>query len=93
MRDGHLPFLEQIMTHPRVKFAFNSGISKPNIIPIMTKIFNKDDKMYLVQDHLYSIFDQTFCDKSKVEKYGFVRNLKKIWYSDVCKESAKHDGI
>ena len=101
LRSGYMPFLERIMKHPRVRFAFNSGISRKNIVPIMTKMFNIDDKMSLIEDHMFAIFDQSFNDRAdrkdavlKDDKYGFVRNLQKIWDSETCKQYAEEtDGV
>lgn len=86
-RDGHLSFLESLMQHPRIKFAFNSSMMRKNILPVITKIF--ESKMYLVQKHMMAIFDQEFSEKSPEvtgEPYGFIKNLEKVWMSDHCQQ-------
>lgn len=88
-RDGHLSFLESLMQHPRIKFAFNSSMMRKNIIPVITKIF--ESKMYLVQKHMLAIFDQEYSEKNPEvtgEPYGFIKNLEKIWDSEHCQKKA-----
>jgi len=57
-REGTIPFLKSIMCHPRVKFAFYSTIIRPNIMPIILKLFEKDQP--LLQEYMKTVFDQSF---------------------------------
>lgn len=82
-REGYMAFLEEVMRHPRVTFSFYSSILRKNILPIITKMFEKN--MPLLEDKLHQIFDQHYCDLSPEvtgTPYGLIRNLKKIWESD-----------
>lgn len=82
-REGFMSFLEQIMSHPRVTFSFYSSIMRKNILPIITKMFEKN--MPLLEEKLHQIFDQHYCDQAPEitgKPFSFIRNLTKIWESD-----------
>ena len=57
-RESCLIFLDQIMSHPRVKFAFNSSIMRKNIMPIILKMFEKNISLF--QRKMLALFDQEF---------------------------------
>ena len=86
-REGQLPFLRALMSHPRVKFAFYSSIMRKNIMPIITKMFERD--MLLFSNHMMALFDQDY-NKSAPEltgdKWGMIRDLQKVWDSPACKK-------
>jgi len=85
-REGHLEFLRSLMSHPRVKFAFYSTIMRQNIMPIITKIFEPD--MLLLQEHMSALFDQEYnraAPDITGEKWGFIRDLPKVWAAEVFK--------
>ncbi len=57
-------------------------------------MFENDIDLY--DQHMFAIFDQNFCQKnSKItgDKYGFVRDLRKVWSSPVCKDFYNNNGI
>lgn len=73
------------MSHPRVHFAFYSSIMRKNIMPIITKLFEKD--MLLFQDHMMALFDQDY-NKAAPDitgkPYGTIRDLNQVWKSESC---------
>ena len=51
----------------------------------------KDD-LDLFQEHMFGIFDQTHCEQNSEvtgDKYGFIKDLDKVWASSLCKSSAE----
>lgn len=54
-REGSIQFLKSIMSHPRVKFAFYSTIIRPNIMPIILKLFENEKS--LLNEYMKMLFD------------------------------------
>lgn len=99
-RESGLIFLDQIMSHPRVKFAFNSSIMRKNIMPIIMKMFDKNISLF--QRKMCALFDQEFQNKGSFEhnqepisitgdRNGIIRDLNKVWNSKSCSDLSKHD--
>lgn len=90
IRESSLQFLEPLMSHPRVRFAFNSSIIRKNIMPIILRLF--ESNMALFQQHMLALFDQQYQNKGKEaskitgEKYGILRDLDKVWDSNSCQD-------
>ena len=80
-----MAFLKAVMRHPRVKFAFNSSIMRKNILPIINNMFIQCGESGLFSEHMFCLFDQDYNQKSQEvtgERYGLIRNLKKVWSSE-----------
>lgn len=80
-----MAFLKAVMRHPRIKFAFNSSIMRKNILPIINNMFIKEGESGLFSEHMFCLFDQEYNQKSMEvtgEKYGLIRDLKKVWNSE-----------
>ena len=55
-----------------------------------------EDDIGLYQENMFSIFDQQFCEPNSEitgEKFGFIRDLDKVWESQACKDFQKSTGI
>lgn len=51
-----------------------------------------EEELGLYHENMFAIFDQKFCVPSEEvtgKKYGFIRDLNKIWTSSACKDYAK----
>ena len=62
-------FLNEIMKHPRVIFAFNSSIMRKNMIPIITKMFEVKNDLSNTKDLLHYLpflFDQEYSKDASV---------------------------
>jgi hypothetical protein len=87
-REGHMTFLKAVMRHPRVKFAFNSSIMRKNILPIIQEMFITTREEGLFSEYMFCLFDQEYSEQSKRskqitgEKYGLIKDLKKVWESE-----------
>lgn len=99
-RDGYEAFLESVMQHPRIKFAFYSNIIRANIFPIIKHMFK--DNLHVFSENMLAIFDQEYCKKIKdfseeenksyseealneLGEYGMVRELEKVLNSSTLK--------
>lgn len=82
------------MQHPRCQFGFYSAIMQKNISTILINMFEEDIGLY--HENMFAIFDQQYCEPNSDvtgEKFGFIRDLDKVWDSQTCKDYAKKTGI
>lgn len=63
-REGHMAFLKSVMRHPRVKFAFNSSITRRNIMPIINNMFITSGEAGFFSEYMFCLFDQDYSQKS-----------------------------
>jgi len=65
---------------------------RKNIMPIITEMFKKDEK--LLEENMAALFDQDCTDENAEvtgEEYGRIRNLNKVWDHESCQEIIEFD--
>jgi len=53
-------FLSRLLTHPRVKLAFYSSITRRNLMPLLSKIL-EIRQLKPVRSKIFEAFDQEYC--------------------------------
>lgn len=78
-------FLASLVSHPRVKLAFNTSITRKNVMPLLFQMFDlKELNPYRAM--IFAVFDQTYQVPDQGPKgYETKRSLERIFDYQECK--------